>query len=362
MKIKICFGAILLFATSCLSQWSDDPSTNLRVTTRGLLPQILSDGAGGAYIAYVDMPLELIHIFVQHLDRYGNRSFPGMGVMVTDSSYLQTHLYFQVDDLVGGAIVAFTAETFKDGEMYASASAQRIDSTGQKLWGANGVAIALQESLRSLKLVAACSDGHSGCYIFWGACHDREHTDLMAQHLDSQGNFMWDSSGVKISDQFISYESPVPCMAVDDEVGGTICLYYDSTGAKLQRMDEHGRFLWGGGVKPFLGGWWPNMKKDGLGGVIITGSYNTVYEDNFGWHKAVATQRVDRNGNLYPFGVVHLLSSAGKCYLDPTNQEDKRWQLGIKFTAIHSKLSGSSSQATPPRNASATRAVCPFPH
>jgi len=298
MKIKICFGAILLFAASCLSQWSDDPSTNLRVTTRGLLPQILSDGAGGAYIAYNDMPLLGIHIFVQHLDKYGYRKFLGNGVMVADSSHVQAQRYFLVNDDEGGVIIAFDGSFVKEGIGYTRASAQRIDSSGIRLWGINGVTVAQQDNAYSLDLVAACRDGNNGSYIFWGVFHDRQNIDLMAQHLDSQGNLLWDSSGVKISDQFVSYESPVPCLAVDDEVGGTMFLYYDSTGAILQRMDENGRLLWGGGVKPFLGGWWPNMKKDGLGGVIITGSYNTVYEDNFGWHKAVATQRVDRNGNL----------------------------------------------------------------
>ncbi len=298
VKVKSCLVLVFLFSQICYSQWSNDPAVNLRVTTRGLLPQIMSDGLGGAYIAYNDMPLNPIRIFVQHLDKYGNRSFPGMGVMVTDSSHFQAQRYFLVNDNEGGVIIAFDDSFLKEGKGYTRASAQRIDSTGKRLWGKNGVTVAPIDNPRSLDLVAACSDGNSGCYVFWGVFHDRQHIDLLAQHLNSKGNFMWDSAGVKISNQFVSYESSVPCLAVDDEVGGTICLYYDSTGAKLQRINAQGDFLWGEGVKPFSGGWWPNMKKDGLGGVIITGSYNTVYEDNFGWHKAVAAQRIDRNGNL----------------------------------------------------------------
>jgi len=288
----------VLAASFGYAQWSTDPQQNLRVTTRGLLPKIISDGSGGAYIAYNDMPLLGIHIMVQHLDKYGYRKFPGNGVMVADSDHVQAQRYFLVNDEAGGVIIAFDDSFLKEGKGYTRASAQRIDSTGQRLWGENGVAVAPQENPRSLDLVAACSDGNGGCYVFWGVFHNRQYIDLMAQHLDSSGNFMWDSTGLKISDQYTSYESSVPCLAVDDEAGGTICFYYDNTGAKLQRISARSDFLWGEGIRPFSSGWWPKMIKDGLGGVIITGSYNIVYEDSFGWHKAVAVQRVDKNGYL----------------------------------------------------------------
>lgn len=311
-KIKFSFVlTVLTIIVWCIvpkkniAQWSNDPAVNLRVTTRGLLPQIISDDSGGTNIAYNDMPLDPIRIFVQHLDKYGNRSFPGMGVMVTDSSHLQAHRYFLVDDLAGGVIIVFDDSFFKQGESYSRASAQRINSTGQRLWGKNGIAVAPQENSRSLDLVAACSDGNSGCYVFWGVFHDRQHIDLMAQHLDNGGNFMWDSAGVKISNQFVSYESPVPCLAVDDEVGGTICLYYDSTGAKLLRMDAQGRFLWGESKSISPLGWWPNIRKDGEGGIIIA-HYYEIYSEESGLRGIVGAQRINKDGNVLwdPKGVV----------------------------------------------------------
>lgn len=297
MKMKICFWAFLLSGASCLSQWSNDPSTNLRVTTLGMLPRMISDGSGGAYIAYYDMSLAGIHIAVQRLDRYGYRKFSGNGAMVGDSLHDQAQRYFLVHDKDGGVIVAFDDFFIKEDKYYNRAYAQRIDSTGQRLWGANGVTVAPQDNARNLDLVAACPDGSNGCYVFWGLFHDSQHIDLMAQHLDSQGNAIWDSSGVKISNQFVSYESPVPCLAVDDEVGGSISLYYDSTGAKIQRLDAQGRFLWGGGKSISPLGWWPSMQKDGEGGIIIA-HYYEIYSRESGVKGIIAAQRISKDGNL----------------------------------------------------------------
>jgi len=297
LKLLKFLFIILVFIGACFSQWSNDPAVNFRVTTRGLLPQMISDGAGGAYIAYNDMPLLGIHILVQHLDKYGYRKFPGNGVMVADSSHMQAQRYFLVNDNKCGVIIALDDSFIKENKGYTRASAQRIDSSGQRLWGINGVVVAQHENAYSLDLVAACGDGSSGCYVFWGIFHDRQHIDLMAQHLDSQGNFMWDSSGVMISNQFVSYVSPVPCLAVDDEVGGTICLYYDSTGAKMQRLDKQGQFLWGEGKSISPLGWWPNMRKDGKGGIIIAHYYET-YSKESGLKGIVAAQRINKDGNI----------------------------------------------------------------
>ena len=101
MKTKHFLSVVFLILTSlniCFAQWSTDPSQNLRVTTRGLSPKMVSDGAGGAYILYKDMPLDLVHLYVQRLDKYGYRKFPGNGIMVADSSRYQDHIYYIINN------------------------------------------------------------------------------------------------------------------------------------------------------------------------------------------------------------------------------------------------------------------------
>ncbi|MDZ7725150.1 MAG: hypothetical protein U5R06_20620 [candidate division KSB1 bacterium] len=49
---------------------------NTRVTHGGLLPQMISDGAGGAFIVYQDSPALLRQVWVQRLDKHGYVRFP----------------------------------------------------------------------------------------------------------------------------------------------------------------------------------------------------------------------------------------------------------------------------------------------
>ena len=296
----LCVTLNFLLIMSLSAQWSTDPSQNLRVTNRGLLPRIISDGNGGAYIAYNDMPLLGIHIHVQRLDKYGYVQFPGNGIMVADSSHFQAQRYFLVNDNAGGVIVVFDDSFLKDEKGHTRASAQRIDSTGQKLWGENGVAVAPLENPWYLDLVSGCSDGEGGCYVFWGVYHDRNNIDLMVQHLDSQGNFMWDNTGMVVSNKFISYDYAQPCLSIADNDKGVIVYYLDDSGARLQRIDFYGQKLWGNGIEIFdeLGFvWqWASIASDRENGAIVANSHQSNYGDNFGWHFNVAAQRVDYDG------------------------------------------------------------------
>lgn len=146
--------------------------------------------------------------------------------------------------------------------------------------------------------VSVCGDGQGGCYAFWQNYHDRKRVDLMAQHLDAQGNFLWDSSSVLITDEFVSYEYPVPCLSVSDNAGGVICHYIDSTGAKLQRINAEGKFLWGEGKRIFNFVKFPAMVSDGAGGAVVAGSYFVSYDEENGYKYNVGALRINSDGDL----------------------------------------------------------------
>ena len=299
MKKKlVLFIFLMLTSNISISQWSSDPAQNLRVTTTGLLPEIVTDGVGGAYILYKDMPLENVHLYLQRLDKYGYRKFAGNGIRIADSNRFQQQFFNLISDEHYGVIIGFQDVIFTDDSTYYyNAHVQRIDSTGQKLWGENGILIDKGHEAQVF-IVSLCNDGTGGCYVFWGRYYNRNHKELWAQRVDKEGHIMWDSSGVMITDQFVSFDYPTNCLSAIDGMNGTICHYYDSTGAKLQRIDSNSNFLWGNGVTPFSKIWWANMKADVSNGVIIAGSYRSTYDENIGgWRKNIGAQRIDGDGN-----------------------------------------------------------------
>jgi len=306
MKTIQYFCMVLLIVGTSHPQWSTDPTQNLRVTNVGLLPNILSNERGSSYIAYNDLPLLGIHIMLQKLDKYGYRQFTGNGIMIADSSHLQAHRYFLVDDQNGGVIIVYDDSFIMEEDGYTQTHAQHIDSTGQKIWGENGITVAQTPNSHGLMLVSSCSDGLGGCFVFWGFYNDRENVDLRVQHLDKAGNQLWDDNGILITDKFMSYNNPIPCLSVEDDAGGTFLLYHNSEDAVLQRIDSDGSLLWDYGLslasreeldKGKL--MWPNMIKNGHRRCSNCLSERADYEELSGDRiYNVGVHSVDKDGNL----------------------------------------------------------------
>ena len=293
-KNRYCTICLLSLFQVALAQWSNDPHVNTRATNGGILPQIIDDGSGGAYIVYQDSPALLRQLWVQRMDRYGRVRFPPSGIRVSSNDRNQTPYYFLASTSDGDVIVVF--EDFRQfgNQTSGAVYAQRIDSTGTKLWGDAGVEIS--SSTHGKSPVSACSDGVDGCLVFWGAekANYGSTFELWGQRVSAEGELMWTGKDILITAEFASFNVAIPNPAVSDGQGGAIILYSDSAGMKLQRINAYGNFLWKDkGVEIFPVG--RQMISDGMGGAIIAGIRFVL--DNTGYHFAVGTQRVDSNGH-----------------------------------------------------------------
>jgi hypothetical protein len=207
--------------------------------------QVVSDGAGGAIIAYMrDIPCEDgvgfcdSDIYAQRIDAEGNVLWGPDGVPIcTESAVVQNPQI--VDDGAGGAIVFFVDERVvcaqrvdadghklwdEDVELPAttyyslvsdgsggaicvwyggggiSAAAQRIDATGTKLWGPDGTTL----TFRDLYLPGAVSDGCGGVLISWSADVKWRHYEISdvsyyVQRVDADGNLPWGDEGILLN-------------------------------------------------------------------------------------------------------------------------------------------------------------------
>lgn len=101
----------------------------------GEFPRILSDGGGGAVIAwYTSDPLDC---WVQRLSADGTEIFPHDGLAVATSFHDRAEPSFALDATTGDAIVVYND---RGPEGY-GVFGQRISPTGERLWTDDGVAI-----------------------------------------------------------------------------------------------------------------------------------------------------------------------------------------------------------------------------
>lgn len=140
-------------------------------------PKIVADGAGGAIIFFEDFE-EGFAICAQRIDANGYKLWPE-DVQVWKGTY-----YSVVSDDFGGAISVWDER------------AQRLDSTGRKMWGLNGTTAMLNS--RGWYLISADSCG--GVLVSWSASrYILDETASYVQRIGAEGDRLWGDKGILLN-------------------------------------------------------------------------------------------------------------------------------------------------------------------
>jgi len=198
-----------------------------------------------------------------------------------------------VSDGSGGAIIAYMRDIpcddgqigYCDSDIYA----QRIDAEGNVLWGPDGVPICAGPSVPNSPRIV--TDGAGGAIIYFTFIAD--YTAFRARRIDADGHDLWEEEaelwgGIIVSDG----SGGVISVWYSDE----------GINAKAQRLDAMGRELWGpdGTTLTFRDRHWSLAVPDGCGGVVI--SWSAVeFTGSKASEVSYYIQRVDADGNL-PWG------------------------------------------------------------
>lgn len=170
-------------------------------TSWAWLPKIVSDGNSGAIICWAEQYRgadSVNHanwdIYAQRVDSGGHFMWQSQGVPVCSLSTSNSWYPAMISDGYGGAIIAW--EDYRDGLYYSRIFAQRLDSMGNRVWPENGVLVCNQMS----GYVDICSDGHGGAIIAYVDGRDEANTsdNIYAQRIDSAGNPAWTMDGVPV--------------------------------------------------------------------------------------------------------------------------------------------------------------------
>jgi hypothetical protein len=174
------------------------------------------------------------------------------GTKITDSQDIYDHNYRIISDGQGGAIIAFQVKIGANKHIYA----QKINSNGDRLWGVNGTIIC--NALINQNHIAICSDGSGGAIITWED-YRVNNNDIYAQHVDSDGTTYWgeswwsgpgDRNGTVICNATDDQYSPQIC---EIEGGGAIIVWQDTRPASFsdiyaQKVSSDGTTYWGDGL------------------------------------------------------------------------------------------------------------------
>jgi len=230
-------------------------------------PTLLTDGSGGAIIAWRDRRSGDYDLYAQRVSGAGAAMWTanGVPVCVIAGNAIGTGV---VPDGFGGAFL-----TWDDSRAAEDTYAQRIDNTGAPAWAANGVRAFLATDQRQNPAIVG--DGSSGAIIVWEETY-RGNSDLYAQHVDGTGAELWAADGVAVSTAAGSQSVPA---AVSDGAGGVIVAWGDSRNAPdpsdiyAQRLNASGVPQWtANGVALCTATDFqlqPKIVTDGAGGAVV---------------------------------------------------------------------------------------------
>ncbi|MBR9976806.1 MAG: hypothetical protein KFH87_01855, partial [Bacteroidetes bacterium] len=233
----------LLLPMTSAAQWQFDGVPVCNATGEQYRPAAVSD-ASGMVVAWEDYRSGNGNIYARKVGMNGAVQWSSNGVAVCTAPDQQLAPAIAWDG-VGGTIIVWEdyRSTATSGDIYA----QRISSTGQTLWGTNGVLICNEANVQMRPAITG--DGQGGAYIAWEDYRTGS-GNIFVQHINSSGLVSWTANGIAVATVNGSRYAPV----ITTASGGGIIVAWEENRVAMeydvyaQYLNATGARQWGGGA------------------------------------------------------------------------------------------------------------------
>jgi len=171
--------------------WSPNSTWVCGASNNQGFPQAVTDGAGGAIIVWTDYRSGTSNpnIYIDRIDVSGVSKWVGWGKVVCNASNRQVAPKI-IADMYGGAIITWMDERSGTSDIYA----QRIYSNGTFAWKNNGVEISTAKNAQNtpeLSLAGSCGAIITWCDLRWvGDLSGDTDWDIYAQRVFADGSLL----------------------------------------------------------------------------------------------------------------------------------------------------------------------------
>jgi hypothetical protein len=265
------FLIIAIFAVNASAQWPNSADSNLVVadqTGSQTTPIVAATSNGGCYISWYNTASGNYDMYMQYFDISGIAHWDSNGLCVsnhTQNSYV-TDYDLTVDNENNAILVVNDIRTGGDWDIYA----YKIDSTGNFLWGANGLTISNNSVAEYIPQVAVTTNNN--VVVVW-----QEEDTICVRKVNPAGLDLWTPSTKKY---FAPFGMNFPCIIPSDN-DAVILLYlrqlasgwWPPKNIYVNKLDSAGHGVWAndtvavsnaGGLGPQMH---PQINSDGAGGV-----------------------------------------------------------------------------------------------
>jgi hypothetical protein len=274
-------------------------------------PAMVSDGAGGAIITWSGAD----SIYANRIDPNGSGQWPTKGstsgVAVRANQVGEAKLPQIASDGAGGAVISWN-DCRNSSFGYCSIYANKVNSAGKTLWptpgSTSGTQVCNNNFIEVLERYPLISDGSGGAIITWSTWSKKcsEDSGIYAQRIDFNGNTKRTPNGIVVRTPLGSVALS-PQLTTDGSDGaiitwtdyrrkGLISSYQD---IYAQRVTYGGDTTWTSngvvvrGTEPCINNAGsPQITTDGAGGAIITWHDDRYVDTFFNEYSQIYAQRI----------------------------------------------------------------------
>lgn len=194
----------VLGSNFAFAQWSTDPNINTTIRSgaeSASMPAIIPGDNGSVIIAWSDSRNGVMNtdIFVQKLNAAGQQQWTINGLAVCTAANDQSPPFI-VSDGEGGAIIAWTdyRHSVRPG-INSDIYAQRITSSGQIAWMKDGIPVCTTPDDQSI--YSMTSDRNGGAVLVWPDNRNGSYSNIYVQNIKKNGVLAWTSNGLQVCSQ-----------------------------------------------------------------------------------------------------------------------------------------------------------------
>lgn len=163
----------------------------------GNFPPFVTDGAGGAVFAWYTVGVSAATVRVQRVNAAGSAAFAQNGVEASANAGQSHTAPSGAFDPVSGDTYVLWRETDIATQGQIGVYAQRIDSSGARLWGSDGKVLVPLAALDQSQLLALPAPG--GMLAVWASGSSPNAMPIRVARLANNGSYVWPATTVAIS-------------------------------------------------------------------------------------------------------------------------------------------------------------------
>ena len=253
-------------------------------------PLIVTDGAGGAIIAWFDYRNGNYDIYAQRLNAAGVPQWTADGVPLCTQPGNQITISMVSDDAGGAVIVWYDARNSIGTGL--DIFAQRVNGSGAALWTADGVPVCGASADQSDPIIIKSANNY---VVTWFDYRSLGIADIYAQALNPSGAVQWLADGVALCTAAGNQFHP---RLASDGVGGAVVAWEDRRSGPddiyARRVDQFGAVQWAANGVVVCNAaaeqYEPQIVGDGAAGAII------AWYDWRSGSTDIYMQRIDSSG------------------------------------------------------------------